>query len=360
MYGSKTEHCIFGHTFQISLKDKIAQAAELVIWAKDVIGQGVKVSPEASIAWAGVCMVLPLLTNPSAADAANRDGFAEVTTRMRYYAALEPLLLELVEDSEISKTTADLSEECKTHIACLYQRVLDFQFRSVLRFYRNWLSNLGRDMVTHEDWKKMLLDIKALEEAVYADLFRINELSARKAVQLLNEKSQQSLESLKQILSSIGRLVQATENILDISSEHLRLAELEKQRQNDLKMQKCHQVFRITRGGKDDSYEWYKNRVEDRVEGTCNWFLNHHNFQSWLKQDSGPLLVSADPGCGKSVLAKYLIDHGLPRSATVCYFFFKDQDQNTLPQASCALLHQIVYSKTWLDSTRHPSVCSKC
>jgi hypothetical protein len=68
-----------------------------------------------------------------------------------------------------------------------------------------------------------------------------------------------------------------------------------------------------------------------------------------LKQDeSGPLLITADPGCGKSVLAKYLIDHGLPQSATctsICYFFFKDQDQNTCRQALCALLHQLFSQK---------------
>jgi ankyrin repeat protein len=81
--------------------------------------------------------------------------------------------------------------------------------------------------------------------------------------------------------------------------------------------------------------------VDERVEGTCMWFLKHEHFQRWLKQDSGPLLVTADPGCGKSVLAKYLIDHGLPRSTTICYFFFKDQDQNTVRQALCALLHQL-------------------
>lgn len=57
------------------------------------------------------------------------------------------------------------------------------------------------------------------------------------------------------------------------------------------------------------------------------------------------MLITADPGCGKSVLAKYLIDHELPQSATVCYFFFKDQDQNTSRQALCALLHQLFSQK---------------
>ena len=43
------------------------------------------------------------------------------------------------------------------------------------------------------------------------------------------------------------------------------------------------------------------------------------------------------------MLAKYLIDEFLPQSteATICYFFFKDQDQNTLQQALCAVLHQL-------------------
>ena len=40
--------------------------------------------------------------------------------------------------------------------------------------------------------------------------------------------------------------------------------------------------------------------------------------------DIKPLLVSADPRCGKLILAKYLINHVLSESATACYFSFKD------------------------------------
>jgi hypothetical protein len=84
-----------------NVKDQIAQAAKMILWAKNLIGEAVKACPEASIAWAGVCIILPLLTNPSTADEANRDGFTYVTTRMRYYAALEPLLLDLGQDSGV-------------------------------------------------------------------------------------------------------------------------------------------------------------------------------------------------------------------------------------------------------------------
>lgn len=50
----------------------------------------------------------------------------------------------------------------------------------------------------------------------------------------------------------------------------------------------------------------------NRVQGTCEWFCNHDTFKKWLKTDTGLLLVSADPGCGKSTLARYLIEEVLP------------------------------------------------
>lgn len=54
--------------------------------------------------------------------------------------------------------------------------------------------------------------------------------------------------------------------------------------------------------------------------------------------------ISADPGCGKSVLAKSLVDNELRSTSDhkVCYFFFKDNDlQDNLSNALCAILHQL-------------------
>ncbi|EXL39950.1 hypothetical protein FOCG_17452 [Fusarium oxysporum f. sp. radicis-lycopersici 26381] len=157
------------------------------------------------------------------------------------------------------------------------------------------------------------------------------------------------------LLQTPPNRVEAEKKPSKTAEEHRDIAKEQLQAQKDLakermskEEERCHQLFRLTTSGKDATYEWYKDRVEQRVEGTCLWFLKHEHFQRWLKQDSGPLLVTADPGCGKSVLAKYLIDHGLPRSTTICYFFFKDQDQNTIRQALCALLHQLFSLKPFL------------
>ena len=131
------------------------------------------------------------------------------------------------------------------------------------------------------------------------------------------------IDSLKQIAKDHKDIAEAhkgiTQKQLDIMDDAVQQKLSDRQKE-------CLQLFRLTKSNQDATYEWYKDRVEDRVEGTCEWFLQHPHFQEWLQKISGPLLVSADPGCGKSVLAKYLVDHVLRKSATVCYFFFKDQD----------------------------------
>ena len=56
-------------------------------------------------------------------------------------------------------------------------------------------------------------------------------------------------------------------------------------------------------------YVDHKNINPDRVPGTCQWFLNNEKFHAWAGNDSSELLwVTADPGCGKSVLSKSLVD----------------------------------------------------
>ncbi|CAI7647886.1 unnamed protein product [Penicillium discolor] len=99
--------------------------------------------------------------------------------------------------------------------------------------------------------------------------------------------------------------------------------------------QRCHQVFKVT------NYEEQKNINPQRVEGTCQWALQSPEYNRWWESRCNDLLwVSADPGCGKSVLARSIIDDQAKASSlgvTICFFFFKENDnQNRLDTALCS------------------------
>ena len=98
-------------------------------------------------------------------------------------------------------------------------------------------------------------------------------------------------------------------------------------------------------------YEMQKNTNPPREPQTCLWFLENPKFLSWRDESTSCLLwVTADPGCGKSVLSRALVDEHLlgadSDNTTSCYFFFKDtsDDQRSATSALAALLHQLFSS----------------
>ncbi|GKZ24839.1 hypothetical protein AbraIFM66951_005126 [Aspergillus brasiliensis] len=119
----------------------------------------------------------------------------------------------------------------------------------------------------------------------------------------------------------------------------------------------CDRVLDILRKLDQSPYQDRKERNPERVLGTCEWFVRHALFQRWKESKQACMLwVSADPGCGKSVLAKYLVDSVLvsTQTRTTCYYFFKDDfpDQRSVTCALCCLLRQILLQNETLFSQR--------
>ena len=128
----------------------------------------------------------------------------------------------------------------------------------------------------------------------------------------------------------------AIKDLLDIHRSHQHSTEAEI---------KCLQSFA-------SEYREHKNRNPLRVRGTCEWLTSHTKFLRWReKDDANLLLVTADPGCGKSVLSRAIVDEALHtpenRHPMVCYFFFKEDDVERKHGANalCALLHQLFVQK---------------
>jgi len=111
-------------------------------------------------------------------------------------------------------------------------------------------------------------------------------------------------------------------------------------------------------------YKSDKDSISARVPGTCEWFFEDDRFLEWRDSKHSRLLwVSASPGCGKSVLSRSLIDERRvctnAMASTVCYFFFKDGQEQRMYGANAlsAMLHQL-FENTALVSHALPSARS--
>ncbi|EEY17845.1 ankyrin repeat-containing protein [Verticillium alfalfae VaMs.102] len=272
----------------------------VIAWGKDLVSTalGKTASFEVSIVWAATILVLPLLENVQKAKEMNDSGFIYVTGTLKYFLALEPEFRK--SHGSCSQELVDAAEES---IVELYKAILSFQLLSALRFNRRKLKNKFRDAFDYDGWETMLQRVKD------------------------GETFHNHAESTREMAATLQRLESRALSLEE--QEHL-------------------QVLRPHDNSQDLSYESAKERTENRVPGTCNWLLEEEKYQDWLRKAHGLLMVSADPGCGKSVLAKHLIDERLLEDAyeaTICYFFFKEDDQDRLPLALCALLHQLLSRK---------------
>ncbi|KAK1775475.1 ankyrin repeat-containing domain protein [Copromyces sp. CBS 386.78] len=327
----------------------LASTAEFLSSIKGFITQAVSASPEASVAWAAVCLVLPLLTNHVDAEEANREGFTYTIHRMDHYSALEPLVFE--RDGHLNPF---LRAAIEKRFETLYSTLLEFQIRTALRLHERTAKTFVKETFNPNAWKELQANIEKAEALLNQDLEQVTSSALLLEAKKRNDLSKQHAANLEKLLlplrDTTTKIANTTEKqlhteheILAAVTEQSKFQQAEAQRKDKQKMSdeeiKCLAYLRLT---VTDTYETTKDRVEDHVEGTCHWVVRQPSFCQWMEQDSGPLLITADPGCGKSVLTKYLVDHHLPRkSATICYFFFKEPHQTKIHQALCAILHQL-------------------
>ncbi|KAK4182866.1 ankyrin repeat protein [Podospora australis] len=125
----------------------------------------------------------------------------------------------------------------------------------------------------------------------------------------------------------------------------------------DLKDMQEELVSVVTRLDTTD-YAAHRARNPVAIRGTCQWVVEHPKFEGWLSSSETPLLwISGDPGCGKSVLASFLVERLTEMSKTtrlnVCYFFCKADDlaQSNPVRAIQSLLHQLLTQRSGLVTT---------
>ncbi|KAJ9376576.1 hypothetical protein DTO063F5_8745 [Paecilomyces variotii] len=265
----------------------------------------------AGLPLAAVCLLLSFAENNEAQRTSLLDGLEYISTTMHSFTVTERIYLA----GTLTKATSDL----KRAIIDVYVPILEYEVRALSYFNKNLLKRFGRNAFKFDDWNGMIDKIKSYE--THCNTFiTVSDIECR----------QDQAQRVQLLLEELDRRNDAL------------IRETITWRKNDLEYQ-CFECFRTM------EYERYKDKNPCRVLGTCNWFLDHPRYHKWLQDPQAKLLwVSADPGCGKSVLAKTLVDEqfmSLNSTAAdnVCYFFFKDDDPSSRQptKAIASFLHQL-------------------
>ncbi|KAL6695564.1 hypothetical protein J3F84DRAFT_395048 [Trichoderma pleuroticola] len=250
------------------------------------------------------------------------EGLEFVMNRMDWYVPLTKVVLqrEWPENIALQQHRSSLRYE----VVSLFKSLLQFEMECACRAYStHTVVRVLGDIVSLSGWGDKLEAIKKHGEAIETDIqsYGINTLA---------EYSLQTASNTKDILAEVR-----TFNEVATRAEGARAAK----RRDDL-------VGLISRFGATT----YRDQMDfnpKRHPGTCEWFCRHPKYTSWLNSTKNEmLLVTAEPGCGKSVLARFLIEKELPsqrEDAVIGYFFFKDNPvQNNLVNALSAILHQLL------------------
>lgn len=313
----KVKVTILGH--EIRLQDGMRQVGEAADWAQTFIKDAIKDVPYAPAVMAGISLVLPLLKSPAAVDEANRQGFAYVTSQMGYYAEMESLLLP--EDMK-----PDLRSDLTTRVIDLYKLIIEFQVRSILRFYRNSTKNYFRSVIDFDGWNDKLGQLKEKETSLFQKFDTVFASSSLEQLKKLAKEAEGWRHALNADLRELVSISRSTE-----------------QRLSDDDFRRWLNILQAT----DSSLE--KIRIEEEKGGLLRdsycWVLDHVDFQRWRDAKCGSLLwIKGDPGKGKTMLLCGIIDE-LSKKAVhdinISYFFC--QATNSRINNASAVLRGLIY-----------------
>lgn len=256
------------------------------------------------------------------------EGLAYIMEMLEWCMALCRLLLRERRPSDSEFRQA--KEVMRKRVVSLYVSVLGYQMKCVCHCCGGRQITDGiKSVLGRLNWKSELELVKTREDGVRSDTRWYNEQVTLDFMQSIQLSSQE----LPQISSLLKRLESHAQ---DANRNRMIKEKEERQRYQS----------ELTGRFNTTSYTSYMNANNLHVKDTCQWFCTHARFQNWLTSETDRLLlVSADPGCGKSVLAYHLINSVIPArrpEATICYFFFKDNsEQRDLSNAYSAVLHRL-------------------
>ena len=305
-------------THSIGVRESLERVIGVITTVKDFATLAAGLDPlHAGLPVAALCLIVTLVSRDKEQAGQLSDGIELIAKLTQRYLAIEAAYL--------TQQSGEATSALRSRVLVLYQRILTLQVRICVHLGGNTAQRTARNIFSTSSWGDVIDEIKQADRECVEYFQPLDSVQGQNNALALNTLLRQFQNDL--------------------------LCEWRTYRSSQEEWYESDKASQCMRALRTIDYESYKNLVSVEAAGTCRWLTKHQKFQSWLTSSSFSCLwLTADPGCGKSVLSRYLVDQYLPRAVdantTICYYFFKNEGaRSSGTNAICSLLHQL-FSKT--------------
>ncbi|QYT02152.1 Ankyrin repeat protein [Trichoderma simmonsii] len=304
------------------IREEIEKLAKFLLWSDSIVKTAVNSEPHVALAWSGVSLFLLAVSNSQAYNIDMLRDFNTINDIQIFWKDVEEAYL-----------ASPHYHHLKEPLAQLYSHIVEYQAWAICHTSKPPVSRTFYSVAGSKTWSGSITSVKNMEQTCLS--------------YITGGQQAEIYEISRNQLLAIEKQVVLQEEILQSFKNN---------KQGDLEQKLLCDLAKVA-----GDYQRCKNFHPLRVPGTCEWFLADERFRQWRNSQIGAFLwVSASPGCGKSVLTRFLIEEGhlIPDTtmtietsailasrtpSVICYFFYRErgEGQMDVTQGLCAILQQL-------------------
>ncbi|KAJ5703610.1 hypothetical protein N7493_011535 [Penicillium malachiteum] len=201
---------------EIVVREQVSRAIHMLTSVKDLISTAISSEPHASLAWAGVLILLDPIAKSTTQDDDAMDGLEKISHLMIRYRILESTPVT-VSAGKGTTPLEELEASIKSQIVHLYTEILKYQMQLASHLSKSGLFRFFEDLTGSEDWKGMTQGMKDIDEGIHNSLRSLSAHSL-KSVQVQVEKIDRGVDELMQTMKETKEELTETRHTQLLSS----------------------------------------------------------------------------------------------------------------------------------------------
>ncbi|EDN02269.1 predicted protein [Histoplasma mississippiense (nom. inval.)] len=190
------------HGKDVVIRDQARKVVHSILSVKDYIGSIAFAEPHAALAWAGILIILPVITNPITQAEYGTEGLEYISELLVRCKVTEDTYREnlacvlATSSPSIPAYLVELNVSFRAKTISIYSQILKYQISLSQQCSRSGLFCFLRDYVIADDWQGMLESIKGTEEDISRVLDSFDSRTLRKIdeqVSVLRSNADKSL-----------------------------------------------------------------------------------------------------------------------------------------------------------------------